>query len=910
MLIQYKLAYFKDFKSNDRLTKTINYLKVGDFKSAQTKKLTNTNYFRAKINYEDRVLFTFIRYQNTTYILLLETILNHEYDKSKFLRGVKFEEEDIDFKSIEPINSIYVNEKKEFRYIDKFISFSQEQESTLSMNPPLLLIGSAGSGKTSVAIEKLKELKGKVLYTSLSAYLVKNSQQLCKDSSNIDFLTFDNCLNKRKKQSSLAVDFHQFKIWAKRHKIKEIALYFEEFKGVITGIHTKAYLTREEYMALGIKQSLFDKNSRVLVYQKFEKYLIFLKDKNLYDSNILASSLLEKVEREYDYIVIDEIQDFTNIEIFMILKSLKNPKNFIFSGDANQIIYSNFFSWSNLKSMLFHETDSTKIKILTQNYRSSKAVTHISNQLLKIKQLRFGSIDKESNYLIDNASLKEGTVSYHKANDKLYKEFNKQINNSVNFAIIVFDEEAKKRAKEKFSTPLIFSILEAKGLEYENVILLNFIDDNQDKFYEISSSIGKESLQKNKLEYSRTKDKSNHELEKYKIYINALYVAFTRTIENLYIVEQKKHSILELLNIVESQYSNLKVKKSSKEEWIQEAERLKEMGKEEQAEGILNRVSKEKIKKVPNNQTLKDRVLRGDGSKEEIEKVFEQARKDFDFETIEYLVNELNFKEAKEYLYVIDNIPCDIIDIKDPLLEAVIIRKRDLKSIDVGKIISELFMTFEERLFFLDKKHHKAELEKFLKENRDNIKSIELLLKNSAKVRKKISFFYFIKAKKGFCGTPPLFDACRHGLLNLSRLLIERGVDIDEKERFGATALLGAIDSQYSGERGFVSIVKLLLENGANPNIAGYFEKNTPLISASQFGMIEIVKLLLEYGVDPNISNKNGFTPLLMAILRKDKKMIKLLKKYGAEEEVDIPIDKKESDFKNTILNLFDKFKR
>jgi len=363
----HKLAYFKDFKSNENLTKTINYLEAGDFKSAQTKKLTNTNYFRAKVNYEDRLLFTFLSYQNETYIVLLETILNHEYEKSKFLRGIKFEEEDINFELLEPVESIYINEKKEFRYIDKFISFSQEQESALNIKPPLLLIGSAGSGKTSVVIEKLRELKGKVLYASLSAYLVKNTQQICRDSTNIDFLTFDNALNRTENQSLKAIDFGQFKLWAKRHKIKEIALYFEEFKGVLTGTYLKAYLTKDEYLALGIKQSLFDKNSRELVYQKFEKYLLFLKDKNLYDSNILASTLLEDVEKKYDYIVIDEVQDFTNIEIFFLLKSLKKPKNFIFSGDAN------FFSWSNLKTMLFQEQEYSQITILSKNYRSSNS---------------------------------------------------------------------------------------------------------------------------------------------------------------------------------------------------------------------------------------------------------------------------------------------------------------------------------------------------------------------------------------------------------------------------------------------------------------------------------------------------------------------------------------------------------
>jgi len=916
----YLLAYFKNFKEDEKLSKTIKYLKAGDFKSAQTKKITNTNYFRAKINYEDRLLFTFFSYQNETYIVLLETILNHEYDKSKFLRGVNFKEEDIDFELLEPKESIYVNKKREFRYIDKFISFSQEQECALDRTLPLLLIGSAGSGKTSVVIEKLRALKGKVLYASLSTYLVKNTKEICRDSTNIDFLTFDDALNKIGKHSSDSIDFLQFKLWAKRHKIRETALYFEEFKGVLTGTHIKAYLTKDEYLALGVRQSLFDRNRRELVYEKFEKYLLFLKEKNLHDSNILASTLLEKVEKRYDYIVIDEVQDFTNIEIYFLLKSLKKRENFIFSGDANQIIYANFFSWSNLKIMLFQEQEHSEITILTKNYRSSKSVTQLSNQLLKIKQLRFGSIDKESNYLIDNVSIKEGEISFHKANYKLYKEFNRQTQNSVDFAIIVFDEVAKKRAKEKFDTPLIFTILEAKGLEYKNVILLNFIEDNAQKFHEIISSINKEDLEVEHLKYARPKDKTNHELERYKIYINALYVAFTRTVENLYIIEQKKHQLLELLNVIESKTAKLEIVESTKEEWLKEAKRLREMGKEEQAERILTRVEYQKKRDIEivskKKERLKDRVLRGEGSEKEIERIFKQARKDFDFETIEYLANELNRKEVKEYLDMVDNIPINNMTIRfsykrgEPLLHTFVARGRTLEGVNVDKMISELFVTFEKDMVATHRRDYKQDFEKYVKRNRTYIKGLEILVENGAKFRNKRPFFSYLKINNAFIFNriPILFDTCRHGLLNLSRLIIKRGADVNEMDGFRATPLLGAVDSQYSGQRGFISIVQLLLESGADTNIAGYSEKNTPLISASQFGMLEIAKLLLEYGANPNITNKKGFTALFIARQQKDKKMIKLLKKYGGMEEVDLSINMKKNGFKNIILKFFDKF--
>jgi len=882
----YNLAYFKGYIPNKESSKILEFLKRGDFKSAETKKLVNTNYFRAKISYENRLLFTFLKYQNETYIVILETILNHKYEKSKFLRGIKFDEEDIDFNKIEIEESIYLNQKKELRYIDKFISFSQEQEDILQLQPPILVVGSAGSGKTSVTIEKLRELKGNVLYISLSNYLVQNSKKICGEGyDNIDFLNFDNFLQRIEKQEFKEITFREFKKWAFRHKITNVEQYYEEFKGVLTGVYHSKYLSKEEYLNLGVKQSLFKQEERENVYNYFEKYLKYLKEDRLYDKNILASNLLKQVEAVYDYIVIDEVQDFSNIQIFFILKSLKNPQNFIFSGDSNQIIYANFFSWSKLKEMLFKQLKDTKIKILTKNYRSSNSVINISNRLLKIKQLRFGSIDKESNYLINKASSLEGSISYHKTNHKLYNSFNKSIQNSTEFAIIVFDEESKIKIKEKFSTPLIFTVSQSKGLEYKNVILVNFIEDNNKIFNEIISGINSNLLTTDELKYSRPKNKENHEIDQYKIYINSLYVAFTRAIENLYIIENRKHKLLDLLEVNESKNKKIDVKISSKEEWIKEAQKLKEMGKEEQADAILNKIKELKLnniesqKKKNPKESLREKVFSGTATEEEITQLFEQAKIDIDFEIIEKMAEELNFKRAKSYIKYIDSVSADTIVTmgdKHTLLEAYIKRGRSVKHINVGKLISDFFYIFEKSIKDKpkNKKNDERLLKNFIKKHKEgNIELFKLLIKNGAKIHEESSFF----------APPTLFDTCRHNLFDIAKLLIERGVDVNVLDRHHATPLLGAVDCRYNGNTGFSNIVKLLLENGANPNISGYEDKSIPLIVASAFGHIGVVKLLLKYNADVNIPTKNGITALILASTHGHFEIVKELVKYGAD---------------------------
>lgn len=114
-------------------------------------------------------------------------------------------------------------------------------------------------------------------------------------------------------------------------------------------------MSREEYLKLGVKQSIFPGREREKVYELFEKYLAFLQEARLYDPNMVAHSYLERVKPQYDFMVIDEVQDITNVQLLLLLKSLHNPMHFMISGDSNQIVHPNFFSWSKVKTLFFKE---------------------------------------------------------------------------------------------------------------------------------------------------------------------------------------------------------------------------------------------------------------------------------------------------------------------------------------------------------------------------------------------------------------------------------------------------------------------------------------------------------------------------------------------------------------------------
>jgi hypothetical protein len=195
----------------------------------------------------------------------------------------------------------------------------------------------------------------------------------------------------------------------------------------------------------------------------------------------------------------------------------------------------------------------------------------------------------------------------------------------------VLNEEMKLEAKKHFENPLLFTIQEAKGLEYTNIILFNLVGSEFKKYQEIASDIVKEDLEK-KLVYARAKDKKDKSAEIYKFYINAFYVAVTRAIENLYIVEENiNNDFLKLLDI--PQYAGAienidSVVESDIESWQKEASELEKQGKIEQAENIRKEILNEGY--VPwdvisdtKYAELKNKVFNKEASKQEKIELFE-----------------------------------------------------------------------------------------------------------------------------------------------------------------------------------------------------------------------------------------------------------------------------------------------
>jgi ankyrin repeat protein len=127
-------------------------------------------------------------------------------------------------------------------------------------------------------------------------------------------------------------------------------------------------------------------------------------------------------------------------------------------------------------------------------------------------------------------------------------------------------------------------------------------------------------------------------------------------------------------------------------------------------------------------------------------------------------------------------------------------------------------------------------------------------------------------------GWTALYAAVYYGHIEIVKLLLHSGADVNKSNNNGGAALYRAIQDDNK------TIVKLLLDSGADPNKADKFGR-TPLTEAVQFSynQIRIVELLLDSGADKDKANVYGRTPLYIAAYNGHIDTVKLLLDAGAD---------------------------
>ena len=142
-------------------------------------------------------------------------------------------------------------------------------------------------------------------------------------------------------------------------------------------------------------------------------------------------------------------------------------------------------------------------------------------------------------------------------------------------------------------------------------------------------------------------------------------------------------------------------------------------------------------------------------------------------------------------------------------------------------------------------------------------------------------------------GTGPMVAAITNNHIELATFLMAKGADVNAADAFyKRTPLYAAVEMRnpdYTRDtaapvpdsRDPMDLIKDLLTRGANPNaranttpFRGFyqvsanwanFDGQTPFLRAALSGDVTLMRLLLEHGADPNIGTNDGATPLVAA---------------------------------------------
>lgn len=582
------------------------------------------NRYEFRVNNGDRIFFSLDRRQDEeekiTFILYsthdggvrkgrkaqIKDVKEFDIDRSEFVEE-SFEIPQEVYLDYNQVISYEVKDDGEFIKIsdskNKYFYYylNDEQYDALKENTPLLVAGSAGSGKSTITIRKIlnleeyREVYGvkKIAYFTGNKLLKESIEEQYnlfreKDTEKItEFYTPREFYKKVLKVDTRKIvrlkKFKEFLAFSfpdrKKMKIEDFNIYFE-IMGILKGLMfdkkpdnwnrdlTKKLIPFDEYTSLNKSYSLLSFEEKEFIYRIAEKYEEWKSENDLYDMNDLAVRSINS-NIKYDFLVVDEIQDFTEVEIYFMASLIKNPVNILLAGDIHQMINFNSFSFERLRNYYFTKNIRNQEVILSKNYRNSKDIVELANFLTDLRKEYIGNLgvkDYKENFIVD-----KGKITLMKPDYELLKNIQKD----VKFAILVSSKEEKYNL-DRFSDVhmRVFSIDEIKGLEYDNVICLNLATTNLFAWKKIFNG-----------EVKRD--------QRYRKYFNLFYVGITRCKKNLIIMEDKIQGnlLLEKIKdfITEANQENKEILSkeiniSNKEEWFEEGKRLYNVENYEEAQ--------------------------------------------------------------------------------------------------------------------------------------------------------------------------------------------------------------------------------------------------------------------------------------------------------------------------------------
>lgn len=609
--------------------------------------------FSLRLNRKARLLVTKSWMVNGWYWVFLKTLENHEYHRERLLQDIDIQafllpEKDLLEKqikrlnetqssievdvpdleildvtegSVTPIQEEIVSSPKllELEYFNSYyIQLSDIQKEVVYKPLPLMVIGSAGSGKSCIAfsllikaIETHDDIDARFLYVTKSAHLVDEMQQSFRsspqyqpeDEIRLHFRTYVDLLGELIPETLQLqlVDKECFFEWFRKNvrQYAELAAHEEE---VYQEFRLLSGYNKASYFALGQRRTLFLGEHRALIWQAYWKYCQFLADRKYLDlafypscsSQINHKLYLETDEplelpqfNLYDCGFVDETQDFSNLQQLMLFGVIKDRQLACFI-DVNQSLQDSGAKTYFIKEY-FSLSEHSCIQ-LPYSIRCAKKILHLSNVVLSMKHhLCGGLIEKDlQSYSPIPEDSEEGMIRMTPESEDVMRELQKDV---LSTKCVVLADKKNIAIAQKLFSGNVMTVEQSKGLEYEKVICFRLL--NQPHFEEINKE-----FKDWRPDFSITprRPKAGEAKFNFGPKFNELYTAFTRAKIQVHILEdrgEKDHKLGQVIRVFKDvigvegvSESSISLGESSTEDWLREARLQLLKGNEEVAKHI------------------------------------------------------------------------------------------------------------------------------------------------------------------------------------------------------------------------------------------------------------------------------------------------------------------------------------
>lgn len=281
----------------------------------------------------------------------------------------------------------------------------QEEVMAIPAKGHVVVLGTAGSGKTTIALLRAEHLSnipnaGKVLLVTFNGALVKYMRGISDSSlTNLVVESYHKFargyLNSRgKMQYSCILDKDKKAEFIGEALEAVKALHPDEstlrrpidfFVDEISFIQQFGYTEAEDYLSaerIGRASANIKREKRPLIFEVYKKYLECrtLAD-YLYDWDDIALYTYQELcednsDRRYSHIIIDEGQDFSPMMIKSLVKAVNPNGSFSFFGDVAQQIYGSRLSWRD------SGIQTNKIWRFDVNYRNPASISDFAKDIM------------------------------------------------------------------------------------------------------------------------------------------------------------------------------------------------------------------------------------------------------------------------------------------------------------------------------------------------------------------------------------------------------------------------------------------------------------------------------------------------------------------------------------------------